>query len=82
MSIQLIAQYYNAIDKTILYGRSNNETAVHTAFYNLLNQYCERKDLLLVQELDYLTPAKKKVRPDGTVKDVLRLDWGYWESRK
>ena len=32
-------------------------------------------------ELDYLTTKGKRVAPDGTVKDALRLSWGYWEAK-
>jgi hypothetical protein len=81
MSVQLISQYHHTVEKIIHYGGNTKETAVRNAFYNLLNQYCERKSLLLIPELDYLTTTGKVVRPDGTVKDALRLDWGYWESK-
>ena len=36
---------------------------------------------MLIPELDYRTKSGKVVYPDGTVKDALRLDWGYWESK-
>ncbi len=36
---------------------------------------------MLIPELDYQTKTGKKVVPDGTVKDALRLDWGFWESK-
>ncbi|MFM6405608.1 MAG: DNA methyltransferase, partial [Microcystis sp.] len=51
------------------------------AFQNLLNDYCKARDFLLIRELDYRTKSGKVVYPDGTVKDALRLDWGYWESK-
>ncbi|MEJ7659116.1 MAG: hypothetical protein WKG07_05555 [Hymenobacter sp.] len=51
------------------------------AFQNLLNDYCRQKDFLLVPELDYRAPKGNTVYPDGTVKDALRLSWGYWESK-
>ena len=27
------------------------------------------------------TNSNKTVTPDGTLKDMLRQDWGYWESK-
>ncbi len=36
---------------------------------------------MLIAELDYKTSLGKVVYPDGTVKDALRFDWGYWESK-
>ena len=35
----------------------------------------------MIPELEYKTRNNKIVYPDGTVKDALRLDWGYWESK-
>lgn len=81
MSKQLINQYYNELERLIQYGGSRNETSIRGAFQYLLNQYCQTKDFLLVPELEYQTKKGKKVAPDGTVKDALRLDWGFWESK-
>jgi hypothetical protein len=35
----------------------------------------------MVPELTIKTPSGKNVTPDGTLKDSLRQDWGYWESK-
>ncbi|VXD19184.1 type ISP restriction/modification enzyme [Planktothrix paucivesiculata] len=51
------------------------------AFQNLLNNYCRSKDFILIPELEYKTKKGKLVYPDGTIKDALRLDYGYWESK-
>lgn len=81
MSKQLINQYYNQLDRIIQYGGSRNETSIRGAFQHLLNDYCQTRDFLLVPELEYQTKKGKKVAPDGTVKDALRLEWGFWESK-
>ncbi|HZG72972.1 MAG TPA: type ISP restriction/modification enzyme, partial [Chondromyces sp.] len=81
MSKLLISQYHTEIEKIIQYGGSRKETAIRTAFQNLLNEYCKPRDFQLIPELDYKTRNGKVVYPDGTVKDALRLDWGYWESK-
>ena len=81
MSVLSVKQYHAEVDKIIQYGGSRKETAIRTAFQNLLNQYCTTKEFLLIPELDYKTRNGKTVYPDGTVKDALRLDWGYWESK-
>ncbi len=78
MSKLLISQYHNEIAKIIQYGGSRNETSIRFAFQNLLNSYCQIKDFILIPELAY---KQEKIRPDGTIKDALRLDWGYWESK-
>jgi len=77
----LVKQYHAEIDKIIRYGGTTKETSVRGAFQHLLNEYCKQKNLLLITELNYCTILGKTVRPDGTVKDMLRQDWGYWESK-
>lgn len=63
------------------YGGSRNETAIRPAFQKLLEQYCADKKLELITELGYKTPHGATVSPNGTLKDALRQDWGYWESK-
>ncbi len=81
MSRQLVQRYQNEIAQLIHYGGSTKETAIRGAFQNLLNGYCRQKDFLLIPELDYKAPKGNTVYPDGTVKDALRLSWGYWEAK-
>ncbi|PSM45860.1 DNA methyltransferase [Chroococcidiopsis sp. CCALA 051] len=81
MSRLLISQYHAEVDKVIQYGGSRKETSIRVAFQNLLNEYCKPREFYLIPELDYKTRNGKLVYPDGTVKDALRLDWGYWESK-
>jgi predicted helicase len=82
MSEFSIKQYQNELEKIIHFGGTNKETAVRNAFYNLLNEYAKAKGLMIVTEIDIkATNSNKKVRPDGTLKDSLRQDWGYWESK-
>lgn len=80
MSKPLINQYYADLERIINSGDSSKETAIRTAFQNLLNQYCQSKEFQLIPKLDYKT-RNSIVYPDGTVKDALRLDWGYWENQ-
>jgi predicted helicase len=81
MSRLSIQTYYQELPKIIHYGGSRKETALRGAFQKLLNDYCEAKNFLLIPELDYRTRFNTLVRPDGTVKDALRLPWGYWEAK-
>ncbi|MEP7265963.1 MAG: N-6 DNA methylase, partial [Bacteroidota bacterium] len=81
MSKQLITQYYNKVDKLIQFGGTKKETSVRNEFYNLLSHYGERKNLVLVAELPVRGTKGKDVTPDGTLKNILRLDYGYWESK-
>lgn len=81
MSRLLVSQYHAEVEKIIQYGGSRKETSIRVAFQNLLNEYCKAKEFQLIPELDYKTRSGKILYPDGTVKDALRLDWGYWESK-
>ncbi|MEP6465851.1 MAG: type ISP restriction/modification enzyme [Parafilimonas sp.] len=82
MSIHSIHQYQNEVEKIIDYGGSKKETAIRGAFYNLLNEYAKQKGLMIVTEIEIkATNSNRKVMPDGTLKDTLRQDWGYWESK-
>ena len=81
MSKTLITQYYSRLDKLIQFGGSRKEMSVRNEFYNLLNSYAEKKNLVLVAELPVQGTKGKDVTPDGTLKNVLRLEYGYWESK-
>ncbi|MFA5251444.1 MAG: type ISP restriction/modification enzyme [Phycisphaerae bacterium] len=81
MSVQTISKYYTEIQKYIRFGGTSKESSIRRAFENLLNEYAQQQNLLLIAELDYRTPKGTTVSPDGTLKDALRLDWGYWESK-
>ncbi len=81
MSRLLIQNYYTDIEKIIQYGGSRKETTIREAFKNLLNGYCKSQHFILIPELEYRTQSGTTVYPDGTIKDALRLPWGYWESK-
>jgi predicted helicase len=81
MSIRLIQQYRAKVEKIIRYGGSRNEGALRKSFQDLLESYAQSKNLLLVPEVEVRTREGRRVVPDGTLKDALRQDWGYWESK-
>ena len=77
-----IHTYRSEVDQIIRFGGSTKETTVRRAFSTLINAYARPRDLLLVEELDYYNPRRqKRVTPDGTLKNILRLDYGFWESK-
>ena len=63
----------------IEFGGSDNEENIRPAFQNCLDSYCRdhRERLVLIPELK-TSPSNK---PDGTVKDSLRMARGYWEAK-
>ncbi|MDM8567994.1 N-6 DNA methylase [Thiotrichales bacterium HSG1] len=75
-----IQNYYKKLENLIQYGGSRNEESIRRAFENLLDGYCEPKNFTLVAEITQAGESGK-IRPDGVVKDALRLDWGYWEAK-
>ena len=81
MSIHSIHLYQSEVEKIIDYGGTRKETAIRNAFYNLLNEYAKQKGLMIVTEVTIKAANGKNVTPDGTLKDSLRQDWGYWESK-
>jgi predicted helicase len=81
MSRRIIEEYYHYIDQIKQYGGSKKETSLKSEFAALLNSYCKSRNLILIQGIDYRTKKGTLLVPDGTVKDALRLNWGYWESK-
>jgi hypothetical protein len=77
-----IHTYRSEVDRIIRFGGSTKETSIRRAVFNLINAYARTHDLPLVEELDYFNPRRhKRVTPDGTLKNVLRIDQGFWESK-
>ena len=74
-----IERYYEDLSELQDYGGSDNEQSIRRAFENCLDSYCRshREKLALVAELD----AGPGIRPDGMVKDSLRMARGYWEAK-
>jgi predicted helicase len=81
MSVQLIQQYHAQVEKIIRYGGSRKESSVRKPFQDLLEAYARQRNLEMIAELDYRTRTGRTIYPDGTLKDALRQDWGYWESK-
>jgi predicted helicase len=80
MSLQLIHDYYNQVDRLKHFSGVDNEAVISQKFGDLVNAYCQKKNLELVPQLT-IKINQKNIRPDGVVKTSLRLDFGYWESK-
>ena len=74
-----IERYHADLQRFVEFGGSDNEQSIRRAFAVCLDSYCRdhREKLALVDELD----AGPRNRPDGTVKDSLRMTRGYWEAK-
>jgi predicted helicase len=81
MSLHAIHLYHAEVEKLKDFGGTKKETAIRNAFYALLNDYAKQRGLMMIAEISIKTAGGKTVTPDGTLKDSLRQDWGYWESK-
>ena len=74
-----IEKYRADLRRFIDFGGSDNEQSIRRAFAECLDSYCRdhREKLALVDELN----VSRGNRPDGTVKDTLRMARGYWEAK-
>jgi predicted helicase len=81
MPTNSIQRYYQEVEKLKQRGGTKMESTVSQAFYTLLNDYAQQKELTLVPQVWVKGKLGRKVKPDGTLKDSLRQDWGYWESK-
>ena len=72
-----IERYHADKQRFIEYGGSDSESNIRRAFANCLDAYCRGEKLALIDELD----DSRGNRPDGTVKDALRMNRGYWEAK-
>lgn len=81
MSVYLVRKYISEVQKVRRFGGSSNEGSLEMEFRSLLNEYCKQKGFILVPKIAIKTSTGKTIIPDGVIKDALRLDWGYWESK-
>ncbi len=80
MSRQLIENYLREVENIKQYGgeKAQNEGSLEVAVMNLIRGYCQSRHYILVPKLAY---KADRIIPDGTIKNALRLDCGYWESK-
>jgi predicted helicase len=75
-----VLAYYDALGKFTHIGISH-ETAVRSAFQNLLESCCRQFSWTLVPEWEFKRPKQRPVRIDGAMVDAFRLAHGYWEAK-
>ena len=81
MSEFAIRNYLNELNTLKRLSSGGNESSIRQATIKLIDEYAKGKDLRLVAEVAVRGKLGKAVIPDGTLKDNLVLDWGYWESK-
>ena len=73
---RLVDQYYHDL-ATYKEQHVTHETAVRSAFQNLLASFAPSVNWTLIPE----EPLANGKRPDGTLRDTFRLPRGYWEAK-
>jgi len=81
MSKLLITKYHNQLHEILNTGGTRNETSITFAFANLLRAYAEKKNLLLVEQFEFVGKSGKRIRPDGVLKYFGGIELGYWEAK-
>ncbi|MHC4404861.1 MAG: hypothetical protein ACYTG0_34870 [Planctomycetota bacterium] len=78
-SQKAVKTYYEALAK---YAEQNveHETALRSAFQNLLDETGRRFGWTLIPELSYKTDGHR-VQPDGTFRDDFHIKRGFWEAK-
>ena len=75
-----IKVYYETLTRYA--GQSvSHETAVRSAFQNLLADAAKCRHWTLVPELASEGRGRARVVPDGTVRDEFLIPRGYWEAK-
>ena len=74
-----IDRYYGELSQLIEFGGLDNEENIRSAFQNCLAAYCSEHSerLVLVPELR----SDSSNKPDGTIRDSLRMTRGLWEAK-
>ena len=74
-----IDSYYEQLRELIQFGGATNEENIRLAFLNCLSEYCKEHSerFVLVPELR----SDRSNKPDGTVRDSLRMTRGLWEAK-
>ena len=74
-----IDRYRRELAELIEFGGADNEENIRPAFQNCLKVYCAEhpERLVLIPELR----SDRSNKPDGTVRDSLRMTRGLWEAK-
>ena len=74
-----INRYYDELSQLIEFGGVDNEENIRPAFQNCLAAYCAEHSerLVLVPELR----SDRSNKPDGTIRDSLRMTRALWEAK-
>ena len=74
-----IDSYHEQLRELIEFGGATNEENIRLAFLNCLSDYCKEHSerFVLIPELR----SDRSNKPDGTIRDSLRMTRGLWEAK-
>jgi hypothetical protein len=77
----LIQHYLNELQTLRRVSGTTQESVIRGAFKTLLKDWGKSRDLVFLEEYQYETLQRTRVRPDGTLLYQLRVPFGYWEAK-
>lgn len=81
VSQQQIQKYLNELSDLRRIAGTGTEGVTSAAFADLLKAMGRSRDLYLIREYPYQTPAKQARRLDGALVNALRIPFGFWEAK-
>lgn len=81
MSQQLINQYLSDLDRYKKFSGSLTEGVISEAFKDLLKAWSRQGNLHFINQYEFQSVQKNRIRPDGTILHDLRVPLGYWEAK-
>ncbi|MBL8903004.1 MAG: N-6 DNA methylase [Rhizobiales bacterium] len=81
MSQQLVNNYLNDLDRYKKISGSLTEGVISEAFKDLLKAWARQSNLHFINQYEFASAQKNRIRPDGTILHDLRVPLGYWEAK-
>ncbi len=81
MSQQLVNHYLNDLDRYKKISGSLTEGVISEAFKDLLKAWARQSNLHFINQYEFVSAQKTRIRPDGTILHDLRVPLGYWEAK-
>ena len=78
MSQHLVNQYLNDLDRYKKISGSLTEGVISEAFKDLLKAWSRQSHLTFINQYEFVSNQKTRIRPDGTILHDLRVPLGYW----
>jgi predicted helicase len=81
MSQLLIQTYLNDLDRARKISGTSTENVTSEAFKDLLKAWARQNNLIFINQYEFESPLKTRIRPDGAILHDIRVPLGYWEAK-